>query len=80
MGEKTDEEHDAVRDGLRMPGWFRDDCVNSQMMVRQVSCWGKNLCESNEPNESLSPCVTMLLEICGPLQSLGKPLQSQDTM
>lgn len=47
------EEHDAVRDNLRMAGRFRDTCVSSQVMARQRSCWSKNLCEKNGPNESL---------------------------
>lgn len=39
---------------------------------------GKNLCENKGPNESLSPCVTMFLKICGPLQNLKKPLWNKD--
>lgn len=68
---------DAVRDNLRMAGRFRDGCVSSQVMVRQGSCWCKNLWRTMD---QMSPCVTMFLEICGSLQSMGKPLWNQDMM
>lgn len=61
-----------------MAGRFRDVCVSSQVMAQDRGAAEAKT--SVRTMDQMTPCVTMFLETCEPLQSLRKPLWNQDMM
>jgi len=65
-------EHDAVEGKLRTAGRFRDVCVSSAVTAQARGAAGAEA--SVRAMDPTGPWATVLLETCGPLQSLRWPL------